>query len=181
MWFNHPMVAHRFPIMLFDWGDTVMVDDPAQTAPMIHWPEVRPVPGIDRVLAYLQASGRRLILATSTDVSSVSQIRGALARVGLDSFFERIYCFENTQLPKGAAFYRHLLADLQIEPSAALMVGDHLEKDVLTPNRLGMYALWFNERSEEKYASELASTVHSMEELLSFLRSMSVADSPSKV
>ena len=172
MWFNHPMVANRFPIMLFDWGDTVMYDDPAQTTPMILWPEVRAVPCIDRVLAYLQASGRRIILGTSANISTVAQIRGALARVGLDAFFERIYCFENTQLPKSEAFYRHLLADLQIEPSATLMVGDHLEKDVLTPNRLGMYALWFNERSEEKYASELAATVHSMDELWSFFEGM---------
>ena len=163
------MAASRFPIILFDWGDTVMYDDPAQAAPMVAWPEVRPVPGIDRALAYLQASGRRIILATSADVSTVAQIRGALARVGLDSFFERIYSYENTRLPKGEAFYRHILADLQIEPSAALMVGDHLEKDVLTPNRLGMYAVWFNERNDGNYASELAVTVHNMDELLVYL------------
>jgi FMN phosphatase YigB (HAD superfamily) len=175
------MRASRFPIILFDWGDTVMVDDPAQTAPMVAWPEVRAVPGIERVLAYLQASGRRLVLATSADVSTVTQIRGALARVGLDTFFERIYCYENTRLPKGEAFYRHLLADLQLEPSAALMVGDHLEKDVLTPNRLGMYAVWFNERSNETCANPLAVTAHSMAELLSIFRSMSTTDDPSNV
>jgi FMN phosphatase YigB (HAD superfamily) len=162
------MAAHRFPFILFDWGDTVMYDDPAQTAPMIQWLEVHSVPGIEPALAYLHASGRRLILATSADVSSVSQIRGALARVGLDSFFERIYSYENTRLPKGEAFYRHLLADLQIEPSAALMVGDHLEKDVLTPNRLGIYAVWFNESSAEDYTSELAVTIHKIADLHSY-------------
>jgi FMN phosphatase YigB (HAD superfamily) len=168
MWFNHPMTAHRFPIILFDWGDTVMVDDPDQTAPMVLWPEVRAVPGIEPVLAYLKASGRQISLATSADISDETQIRGALARVGLETYFHRIYCFENTNLPKGEHFYRLILNDLEIHAADALMVGDHLEKDILTPNRLGLQAVWFNERSDEKYASELAATVHSMDELRSF-------------
>ena len=27
----------RYPTVLFDWGDTVMRDDPASTVPMVEW------------------------------------------------------------------------------------------------------------------------------------------------
>ena len=159
----------RYPTILFDWGDTVMYDDdPASTIPMVEWETVRAVPGIADVLAYLHASGRRIILATSAQISDEGQIRGALARGGVDAYFSKIYCFQNTQLPKGEAFYRHILSDLGILPTDALMVGDHFEKDVQIPNSLGMFAVWLNPRTEETRSGDLHATIHSMGELMSF-------------
>jgi FMN hydrolase / 5-amino-6-(5-phospho-D-ribitylamino)uracil phosphatase len=163
---------HRYPTILFDWGDTVMKDDPASNVPMVEWQTVEIIPGIESVLAYLQSSGRRIVLATSASISTESQIWVALKRVGLDKYFSRIFCFENTTLPKGVDFYRHILDRLGIPASDALMVGDSFEKDVLDSNALGIYAVWFNPRSEENRNSELHATVHSMGELLSFFESL---------
>jgi len=160
----------RYPTILFDWGDTVMRDDPTMTAPMIEWETVEVIDGIADVLAYLHASGRRIALATSAEVSDEEQIRGTLARVVLNQYFSRIYCFKNTNLPKGEAFYRHILSDLNVPASDALMVGDHFEKDVQIPNSLGMFAVWFNPKSEETRESDLHVTVHSMEKLMEFFR-----------
>src|SRR5512145_781265 len=155
----------RYPTVLFDWGDTVMRDDPTATAPMVEWQTVEAVAGIAEVLAYLHSSGRRIGLATSADVSDESQIRGALRRCGLDQYFSHIYCFKNTQLPKGEAFYRHILSDLGIPASEALMVGDSFAKDVQAANAVGIFAVWFNWRSDEIHKGELHVTVHSMQEL----------------
>lgn len=160
----------QYPTILFDWGDTVMKDDPASGVPMVEWETVEAVQGIESVLDYLRSSGRRIVLATSASISDEAQIRGALARAGLDSYFDRIFCFKNTGLSKGEAFYRHVLSALGISASEALMVGDSFEKDVLDANRAGMHAVWFNPRSDEAKSSGLYSTVHSMEELLSFFK-----------
>lgn len=159
----------RYSTILFDWGDTVMCDDPAETAPMVEWQTVDAVAGIADVLAYLHSSGRRIGLATSADVSDESQIRDALRRCGLDQYFSHIYCFKNTQLSKGEAFYRHILSDLGIPASEALMVGDSFAKDVQAANAVGIFAVWFNWRSDEIHKGELHVTVHSMQELLRFL------------
>jgi putative hydrolase of the HAD superfamily len=172
--------AHRFmaekirdyPTILFDWGDTVMRDDPAWTAPMVEWQTIEVIEGIADVLEYLQSSGRRIVLATSADISDESQIRGALARGGLAEYFSRIYCFKNTQLPKGEAFYRHILRDLSVSASNALMVGDGFEKDVLAANAVGIFAVWFNPRSAETRHDKLHVTVHSMKELRAFFESL---------
>jgi len=166
----------RYPTILFDWGDTVMRDYPERTDPMVEWEAVEVIEGIPDVLAYLYSSGRRIVLATSAAISDEPQIRGALARGGLDTFFSRIYCFKNTQLPKGEAFYRHILEDLQIPASDALMVGDGFEKDVQIPNTLGIYAIWFNPGSDETRQGRLHATVHSLGELQEFFESL---DNPS--
>jgi len=164
------MTERPYPTVLFDWGDTVMYDDPALTAPMAEWPTVRAVEGIADVLADLQSSGRRVILATGAMVSDEGQIRKALARAGLDAYFSCVYCFKNTNLPKGEAFYRHILVDLNVPASEVLMVGDSFEKDVQIPNALGIFAVWFNQRSGEMRNHERHTTVHSMVDLRTFFR-----------
>ena len=161
----------RYPTILFDWGDTVMRDDPASTVPMVEWETIQLVDGIADVLEYLHSSGRRIVLATSASISNESQIRGALARGGLDQYFSRIYCFKNTHLPKGEAFYRHILSDLDIPASEALMVGDGFEKDIQAANAVGIFAVWFNPGSDETRKSDLHVTVHSMQELRAFFTS----------
>jgi putative hydrolase of the HAD superfamily len=162
----------RYPFVLFDWGDTVMRDYPAITTPMVEWETVEVVDGIADVLAALHASGRTIILATSASVSDEDQIRGALARGGLDSFFSRIYCFKNTGLSKGEAFYRYILSDLNIAAAEALMVGDGFEKDVQIPNSLGMFAVWFNPWTQEIRQGRLHITVHSMKGLKAFFETL---------
>jgi putative hydrolase of the HAD superfamily len=162
----------RYPNVLFDWGDTVMRDYPEITAPMVEWKTVEIIEGIADVLAYLHASGRRIILATSANISDEKQIRGALARVGVEQYFSRIYSFRTTNLPKGEEFYRFILNDLGIAASDAMMVGDHLEKDVQVPNSVGMFGVWFNPRSGETRESDLHVTVHSMKELRKFFETL---------
>lgn len=162
----------RYPTVLFDWGDTVMRDIPDRTTPMVEWEWVEVVDGVADVLAYLHNGGRQIVLATSAEISSEDQIRGALARGGLDTYFSRIYSFTNTNLPKGEAFYRHILNDLRIPAADVLMVGDGFEKDVKIPNTLGIYAVWFNPRSDERRSDKLHVTVRSMRELRQFFESM---------
>ncbi len=157
------MAEKPYPIVLFDWGDTVMYETTRHsTMPMVEWTQVRVVEGIADVLAELHASGRRSIIATGALISDESQIRGALARGGLDSYFSHVYCFKNTQLPKGEAFYRHILSDLNVRASDVVMVGDTFEKDVLAANAAGIFGVWFNQRSGETRNNELHTTVHSM-------------------
>ncbi len=162
----------RYPTVLLDWGDTVMRDYPEITIPMVEWETVEVIEGIANVLAYLHSSGRRLVLATSASISDEGQIRGALARGGLDVYFSHIYCFKNTNLPKGEAFYRYILNDLNISPSDVLMIGDGFEKDVQIPNSLAIFAVWFDPSSDETRQSDLNITVHSMQELRKFFEQL---------
>jgi len=165
-------MSMRFSTVLFDWGNTVMMDDPSSTIPMAEWDTVEVVQGIESVLVYLQKRRLCNVLATSASISNETHIWAALARGGLDKYFSHIFCFENTRLPKGEDFYRFILEQLDIRASDALMVGDSFEKDVLDANKVGISAVWFNPISNKSQEGELYNTVHSMKELLSFLKSL---------
>ena len=162
----------RYPTILFDWGDTVMRDDPASTVPMVEWPTVTVIEGIADVFEYLRSSGRRSVLATSAEISNENEIRGALARGGVNEYFSHIYCFKNTHLPKGEAFYSHILSDLDISATDAMMVGDSFAKDIQAANAVGIFAVWFHPKSEETRKGHLYTTAHSMKELLAFFKSL---------
>jgi FMN phosphatase YigB (HAD superfamily) len=166
------MTPLRYSTILFDWGNTVMIDNPSSTIPMVEWETVETVSGIDSVLAYLQSSGRRIVLATSASISNEAQIWGALARGKLDGYFSHIFCFGNTGLPKGKAFYQYILETLSIPASETIMVGDSFEKDVLDANKVGIYAVWFNPRSDEAQTSDSHVTFHTMKEFLSFFETL---------
>jgi HAD superfamily hydrolase (TIGR01509 family) len=160
------MDLKRYSVILFDWGDTLMKDDPSQSKPMIDWPQVEMIAGADALLESIHTNGRTIALATSADVSTEAQIRGALARVNLDRHVDKIYSFKNTGLKKSPAFYQYVLNDLKIQPAQALMIGDSFEKDVLAANQVGIAGVWFNPSTQESRDGEAFVTVHSLAELL---------------
>jgi len=75
-------------------------------------------------------------------------------------------------ISKGQAFYRHILNDLDIPASDALMAGGSFKKDVQAANTVGIFAVWFNPNSDETRESDLHSTIHSMQELRMFFASI---------
>ncbi|KAB2889960.1 MAG: HAD family hydrolase [Desulfobulbaceae bacterium] len=126
------------PVVLFDWGDTLMVDYPQYSGKMRDWPEVAALPGAHEALAHLC---RRSILhvASGAGDSTADDIRLALSRVGLDRFITGIFCRQNTGFAKpDPRFFRAILENLRVTAGAVTMVGDSLEKDILPCHRLGI-------------------------------------------
>jgi HAD superfamily hydrolase (TIGR01509 family) len=151
--------------ILFDWGDTLMRDDPRSSGPMVSWPEVAVVPGALEVLPQLRLH-YRLALATSADVSTEAEIWAALGRVGLEKLLDKVYCFRNTGHRKPSReFYDYILQDLGLQAADLVMVGDHFEADVLGANRVGIPAIWLNPRTDETRIGELYRTIHRLDEL----------------
>ena len=110
---------------LFDWGDTLMVNIPNFSGPMCDWPEVRTTP--------------------HAKDSSSDQIRAALARVDLDPYIKNIYCFRTVGYPKPSDhFFDYIAHDLNVTKSSLIMVGDGLANDILSAERYGLKAIWYN-------------------------------------
>ncbi len=129
------------PVVLFDWGDTLMVDFPRYSGKMCDWPEVAEVPGAMQALECL-CLGSRLYVASGASESSASDIRRALARVGLDRYLTGVFCQRNTGFRKtDPRFFQAILASLGVRPEEVTMIGDSLEKDVLPCLRLGMQGI----------------------------------------
>ena len=151
--------------ILLDWGDTLMRDDPRYSGPMVSWPEVAVIPGALEVLPKLRPQWR-LVLATSADVSTEEEIWAALRRVDLDKLLDKVYCFRNTGHKKPSReFYDYILQDLGLSAAEVVMVGDHFEADILGANRVGIPAIWLNQRTDEIRAGELYRTIRELSEL----------------
>ena len=161
------MHLNSYSIILFDWGDTVMKDDPTQIGSMADWERVEAIAGVEALLEFLRRSGKTIALATGAAVSNETQIRAALARLNLDQFFDKIYCYSSTgQRKPSAGFYRFILDDLKARPAQTLMIGDSFENDVLAANQVGIAGVWFNPSMPEKRDEAGFVSVCSMAELL---------------
>lgn len=158
-----------FPVILFDWGDTIMKDDPTMSQPMALWPRVEAIADAQETLQLLHVD-RTIGLATGAEISTESDIRTALRRVNLDDYFDHIFCYTNTGFHKPSLeFYRFILESLRARADEVLMVGDAFEKDVQAANRAGIRAVWFNPLTTEEKTANMYRTIHNLTEIETLL------------
>ncbi len=97
-------------------------------------------PGAIETLEKLRGKGVRLALITN---GSAEGQRGKVVRFGLERYFGCIVIEGEFGVGKpDERVYRHALATLDTEPGDAWMVGDNLEWEVATPQRLGLRGIW---------------------------------------
>ncbi|MBN2414982.1 HAD family hydrolase [bacterium] len=139
-----PILPPHCRCLLFDWGNTLMVDFPAESGPMYRWKRVEAVPGAVSALERLR--GRYdCHVATNARDSTAGEIRGALARVDLDRFFSGIFCFRELGCAKPSRqFFLAVASRLGCLPREMVMIGDSLENDVLAAAACGLGAVWYN-------------------------------------
>lgn len=130
--------------VVFDWGDTVMRDFRANEGPMASWPRVEAVAGAEQALRALHPR-YRLALATNASDSNEELVRRALHRVGLESFFERVFVSSDLGVEKpDARFFAAVLLGLQLPARQVVMVGDSYGNDVRGAKGAGLRTVWFN-------------------------------------
>ena len=142
--------------MLFDWGNTLMVDD-GQPGSMATWPQVAAVAGAAEALAALH--GRcRICVATNADDSGSEEVMAAMGRVGLARYIDRVFSSRDLGARKPEpAFYAAVHAALRADAAAraeptlradeVVMVGDNFENDVAGALAAGLRAVWFDPRN----------------------------------
>ncbi len=158
--------------VLFDWGDTLMVDFEDSHGPMVDWPRVEAVPHAAQTLSRLHALGWHIALATNAGSSDEEQIREALARVGLDGLVERVYCSLGVGHKKPTPeYFAFIEQDLGQEPSTLVMVGDNPGVDVIGANRAGIRAVWLRRENRSIPDGSMRRTIDDLSQLPGLLES----------
>ncbi|MBE9609350.1 HAD family hydrolase [Chitinilyticum piscinae] len=153
-------------LILFDWGDTLMRDDPRSSAPMCEWPEVDAFADAKALLALLQLAGIRCGLATGARVSTEVQIRAALQRAEIGHLIDPVFCYRNLGASKDTPQYWHkLLKQVALPVNSILMIGDDLQRDVRIPARLGISAIWLNRDSTAECCGPGYLSVHDLRDV----------------
>lgn len=131
--------------LVFDWGNTLMVDFPQYHGPMASWPEVSAIEGAKHILEKLKPA-YQIVVATNASASTTGQVGEALERVHLRRFVDQIFTsrdlggFNKPDLQ----FFRGIEKTLQCDPKQLLMIGDNIIGDILGAQRAGWFSQWFN-------------------------------------
>jgi len=129
---------------LFDWGNTLMIDFPDEQGPMFRWRRVEAVDGALTALRALSRTGS-CFLATNAKDSLPADIQAALARVHLDTYIKKIFCYRELGHAKPSPeFYLEIVKRLACDPHHICMTGDSLENDVYAAAACGFRAVWYN-------------------------------------
>jgi putative hydrolase of the HAD superfamily len=117
---------------------TVIAEDFAER----RWKSMTLFPGVTDGLETLKRRGVPMALVTNGDASHQ---RRKIEQHDLRRFFDVILIEGEFGTGKpDETVYRHVLDALGTRPADAWMVGDHLEWDVLAPQRLGLCGVWID-------------------------------------
>lgn len=101
---------------------------------------IAPFPGAIETVAALRDYGVRLALLTNGEAH---EQRRKITRHNLAPLFDCVLVEGEFGVGKpDPAVYQHALAQLDVQPGEAWMVGDNLEWEVRVPQQLGLYTVW---------------------------------------
>jgi putative hydrolase of the HAD superfamily len=104
--------------------------------------ELRMFPGAHETLDRLKELGVKLALITN---GAAAPQRAKVVRFALEHRFDHIQIEGEHGFGKPEeAAYIHALASLGVEAHETWMVGDNLEWEVVAPQRLGIFAIWYD-------------------------------------
>jgi putative hydrolase of the HAD superfamily len=108
----------------------------------VHEAEMRMFPGAHETLDRLKELGVKLALVTN---GAAAPQRAKVVRFALEHRFDHIQIEGEHGFGKPEEqAYRHALQSLGVGADETWMVGDNLEWEVVAPQRLGIYAIWYD-------------------------------------
>ncbi|MCE1255695.1 MAG: HAD family hydrolase, partial [Anaerolineae bacterium] len=130
--------------IVFDWGDTLMVNLPEYDGAMKNWPVVKAVSGIKQVLETLSKK-YQLVAASNAVDSNANDVRMALKRENLNEYFDKVYTASElgSRKPHKEFFFK-IQESVGVTAQECVMVGDSWADDVNGALSAGWKAIWFN-------------------------------------
>ncbi|OEF88370.1 HAD family hydrolase [Vibrio splendidus] len=131
-------------VVLFDWGNTLMVDFPDAQGKMCDWETVQEVSGARVLLAEL-SKNHQVYVATNAGDLTEQDIIQAFERVGLSQYLSGYFCKASLGVSKyDSDFYPAIITQLGVQAQDVTMIGDTLEKDIYAALASGLHVVWLN-------------------------------------
>lgn len=148
--------------ILFDWGNTLMIDYSDETGPMYTWNKIHAVEYAQSALAEI-SKHTACFLATNAKDSAKEDIYKALDIVGLSEYITDVFCFKEIGYVKPSKeYFEYICFALQCRPDELLFVGDDYHKDYLGAVNNGLHAILLDTQAN---ASEETRSISSLQEL----------------
>jgi len=118
----------------------------------------QPMPGALEVLSYLKSIGKRVICISDSHLSA-NQMSSILEYHGFLQYIDKLYVSSDVGKRKSTGrLFRHII---EKEDKRIVHIGDNYDSDYIMPKNLGIKALWFHSRSEQRRKSKLKTLLDS--------------------
>ena len=130
--------------IVFDWGDTLMLDFPEFEGPMVNWPHLELIPGVAEALAQLYQQLTCCVASNAYD-SDADLMEQALEKVGIRRYFHHFLTSQELGVEKpDPRFFKEVAQRLEIKPSECITVGNNYDKDIVPAKTVGMRTIWLS-------------------------------------
>ncbi len=125
-------------VLLFDWGDTLMFDNPEYSGPMVLWPQITMMSGVKETVPKLSRM-YKCVVASNASESNSESMKGAFQKVELDSFFSLFITSKELNVKKPEKdFYTKIALILGCSEKNICMIGNDYRKDIEPAKSVGM-------------------------------------------
>ena len=133
--------------VLFDWGNTLMVDYHDQIGAMYTWSKIETTKNAKECLETVSMRFH-CFLATNSNDSNKDEIYKALNIVGLDKYITDVFCSKEIGFQKPSKeYFKTIINRLNLNPDEIVFVGDDIEKDVYGASNVGIIPIHYDPHS----------------------------------
>ena len=153
--------------LLFDWGDTLMVDYPQYKGSMAFWEKISSMPGVMETMPILQ-NYYQCIVASNTGDSDAGLMRQAFERIALDKYFFGFITSKELNATKPSpAFFQGVIDTFGVSLHEAIMIGNDYYKDIIGAKSIGLKTILITK--EQGIFSHADYVISSFDKLLEIL------------
>jgi len=128
----------KIKCLLFDWGDTLMVDYPQYKGSMAFWEKVSPMPGVTETMPFLHKHYQCIVASNAGDSDS-RLMKQAFVRIALDQYFFGFITSKELHATKPSpAFFQGIMHLYGLAPSEVIMIGNDYNKDIAGAKNAGL-------------------------------------------
>ncbi len=158
--------------IIFDWGDTIMRDEPGNNTPMYSWDNVSYVDGAENLLQLLYKD-YIMVIATNAGQSDTKAMIKALKRVGADKYFHYYFSSKDIGFEKpDKRFFLSIVNNINLNPEECIFIGNIYEKDIVGSKDIGMTTILFNENKIVNNFQKADFIVNSMTNIIDVIKSI---------
>jgi len=143
------IIMKKIKCLLFDWGDTLMVDYPQYEGAMAFWEKVSPMSGVAEVMPILY-NHHECIVASNAGDSNAELMKQAFERIELDKYFSEFITSKELGATKPSpAFFQGIISMFNLSPGEVVMIGNDYDKDITGAKGIGLKTIFVTEEVGE--------------------------------